>query len=93
MDYGTCKAGLAALHKGPAQQYAPRVRVNVVLPGPIWTQTWTRPGGIVDQLVESYGVDKDAALKRFLKDRRHAAGIGRTRGPTPSHKPSLFAAG
>jgi NAD(P)-dependent dehydrogenase (short-subunit alcohol dehydrogenase family) len=76
MDYGTCKAGLLYFTKALAMQYAPRVRVNAVLPGPIWTQMWTRPGGIVDQLVESYGVDKDAALKRFLEDRHMPLGIG-----------------
>src|ERR1700734_1659875 len=57
MDYGTCKAGLLYFTKALALQYAARVRVNAVLPGPIWTQMWTRPGGIFDQLVESYGVD------------------------------------
>lgn len=76
MDYGVCKAGLLYLTKALAIQYAPRVRVNAILPGPIWTQMWTRPGGIVDQLVESYGVDKDAALKRFLEDRYMPLGIG-----------------
>lgn len=76
MDYGTCKAGLLYFTKALAVQYAPRVRVNAVLPGPIWTQMWTRPGGIVDQLVESYGVDRDAALKRFLEDRYLPLGIG-----------------
>lgn len=76
MDYGTCKAGLLYFTKALAVQYAPRVRVNAVLPGPIWTQMWTRPGGIVDQLVESYGLDRDAALKRFLEDRYMPLGIG-----------------
>ena len=76
MDYGTFKAGLLYLTKALAIQYAPRVRVNAVLPGPIWTQMWTRPGGIVDQLVESYGVDKEAALQRFLEDRYLPLGIG-----------------
>jgi NAD(P)-dependent dehydrogenase (short-subunit alcohol dehydrogenase family) len=76
MDYGTYKAGLLYFSKALAIQYAARVRVNSVLPGPIWTQMWTRPGGIVDQLVESYGVDKDAALKRFLEDRYMPLGIG-----------------
>ena len=51
MDYGACKAGLLYLTKALAKQYAPRVRVNAVLPGPIWSRMWTRPGGIVDQLV------------------------------------------
>jgi NAD(P)-dependent dehydrogenase (short-subunit alcohol dehydrogenase family) len=76
MDYGTFKAGLLYFTKALAVQYAPRVRVNAILPGPIWTQMWTRPGGIVDQLVASYGVDKDAALKRFLEDRYLPLGIG-----------------
>lgn len=76
MDYGTCKAGLLYLTKALAVQYAPRVRVNAVLPGPIWTQMWTRPGGIVDQLVAAYGVDKEAALQRFLKERYMPLGIG-----------------
>lgn len=77
MDYGVCKAGLLYLTKALAKQYAPHVRVNAVLPGPVWTRMWTRPGGIVDQLVQSYGVaDRDAAVKRFLEDRYLPLGIG-----------------
>jgi len=76
MDYGTCKAGLLYFTKALAVQYAPKVRVNAVLPGPIWTQMWSRPGGIVDQLVESYGLDREAALKKFLQDRYMPLGIG-----------------
>jgi NAD(P)-dependent dehydrogenase (short-subunit alcohol dehydrogenase family) len=37
---------------------------------------WSRPGGIVDQLVESYGLDREAALKKFLQDRYMPLGIG-----------------
>jgi NAD(P)-dependent dehydrogenase (short-subunit alcohol dehydrogenase family) len=76
MDYGACKAALLYLTKALAAQYAPRVRVNAVLPGPIWTRMWTRPGGIVDQLVASYGVDREAAVKRFLEERHMPLGIG-----------------
>jgi NAD(P)-dependent dehydrogenase (short-subunit alcohol dehydrogenase family) len=77
MDYGVCKAGLLYLTKALAKQYAPQVRVNAVLPGPVWTRMWTRPGGIVDQLVVHYGVaDKEAAVKRFLEDRYLPLGIG-----------------
>jgi NAD(P)-dependent dehydrogenase (short-subunit alcohol dehydrogenase family) len=76
MDYGVCKAGLLYLTKALAKQYAPRVRVNAVLPGPIWTRMWTRPGGIVDQLAAHYGIGKDAAVERFLEDRYMPLGIG-----------------
>ena len=76
MDYGTCKAGLLYLTKALAKQYAPKVRVNTVLPGPIWSRMWTRPGGIVDHLVEQYGLDRDASVKRFLEDRQMPMGIG-----------------
>jgi NAD(P)-dependent dehydrogenase (short-subunit alcohol dehydrogenase family) len=77
MDYGSFKAALLYLNKALAKQYAPRVRVNTVLPGPIWSRMWTRPGGIVDQLVEHYGgVDREAAVERFLQDRQMPMGIG-----------------
>jgi NAD(P)-dependent dehydrogenase (short-subunit alcohol dehydrogenase family) len=75
-EYGTCKAGLLYLTKALAKQYAPKVRVNSVLPGPIWSRMWTRPGGIVDQLVAHYGTDRDTAVKRFLEDRQMPMGIG-----------------
>jgi NAD(P)-dependent dehydrogenase (short-subunit alcohol dehydrogenase family) len=76
MDYGACKAELLYVTKALAKQYAPRIRITAVLPGPIWSRMWTRPGGIVDQLVADYGVDREAAVKRFLEDRRMPMGIG-----------------
>jgi NAD(P)-dependent dehydrogenase (short-subunit alcohol dehydrogenase family) len=76
VDYGACKAGLLYLTKALAKQYAPTIRVNTVLPGPIWSRMWTRPGGLVDQLVEHYGLDRDASVKKFLEDRQMPMGIG-----------------
>jgi len=76
MDYGACKAGLLYITKALAKQYAPKVRVNTVLPGPIWSRMWTREGGIVDQLMQHYGLDRDASVKKFLEDRQMPMGIG-----------------
>lgn len=76
MDYGVCKAGVLHLTKALAMQYAPRVRVNVVSPGPIWTRLWSRPGGMADRLAEQYGVDRESAVQQFLKDRYMPLGIG-----------------
>ena len=76
MDYGACKASLLYITKALAKEYAPSVRVNTVLPGPIWSRMWTRPGGIVDQLMQQYGLDRDAAVKKFLDDRQMPMGIG-----------------
>jgi NAD(P)-dependent dehydrogenase (short-subunit alcohol dehydrogenase family) len=75
-DYGAFKAGILYLTKALAKQYAPAVRVNVVSPGPIWSRMWTRPGGIVDQLKAQYGLDQDAAVKRFTSERHMPLGIG-----------------
>jgi NAD(P)-dependent dehydrogenase (short-subunit alcohol dehydrogenase family) len=76
LDYGSCKAGLLYITKALAKQYAPTVRINTVLPGPIWSRMWTRPGGIVDQLVDHYKMDRDNAVKQFLHDRQMPMGIG-----------------
>jgi NAD(P)-dependent dehydrogenase (short-subunit alcohol dehydrogenase family) len=76
MHYGACKAGLLYLTKALAKEYAPKVRVNSVLPGPIWSRMWTREGGIVDQLMAHYGLDRDASVKKFLEDRQMPMGIG-----------------
>lgn len=76
VDYGAFKAGLLYLTKALAKQYAPAVRVNAVLPGPIWSRMWTRPGGLVDQITAHYGLDRDASVKRFLDDRQMPMGIG-----------------
>lgn len=41
---------------------------------------WTRPGGIVDQLVSHYGTGKETAVKRFLAERYMPLGIGQPAG-------------
>src|SRR5205807_2457311 len=67
---GTIAADLATA------EGARRARVNAVLPGPVWTRMWTREGGIADQLAAHYGVDREAAVARFLEDRQLPMGIG-----------------
>jgi NAD(P)-dependent dehydrogenase (short-subunit alcohol dehydrogenase family) len=76
MDYGACKASVLYITKALAKEYAPKVRVNTVLPGPIWSRMWTREGGLVDQLMAHYKLDRDAAVKRFLEERQMPMGIG-----------------
>lgn len=76
MEYGVAKAGLLYLTKALAKEFAPNVRINAVCPGPIWTRLWSRPGGIVDQLAHKYGLDRDAALEKYLQDRHLPLGMG-----------------
>ena len=76
MDYGACKASLLYITKALAKEYATKVRINAVLPGPIWSRMWTREGGIVDQLMQHYGLDREASVKKFLEDRQMPLGIG-----------------
>ena len=76
MDYGAFKSALLYITKALAKEYAPRVRVNAVSPGPVWTRLWSRPGGVADTLAAQYGVDRDAAVARFLKDRYLPLGMG-----------------
>jgi NAD(P)-dependent dehydrogenase (short-subunit alcohol dehydrogenase family) len=76
MDYGACKASVLYISKALAKEYAPKVRVNTVLPGPIWSRMWTREGGLVDQLMAHYKLDREAAVKKFLEERQMPMGIG-----------------
>ena len=74
-DYGSCKAALLYLTKALSKQYGGRPRINVIAPGPVWTAMFYRPGGIIDQVAEQHGVDRDTALKRFLEDRQMPMGM------------------
>jgi len=74
-DYGACKAALLYLTKALSKQYGGRPRINAISPGPVWTAMFYRPGGIIDQVAAQYGVDRDAAKKRFLEDRQMPMGM------------------
>ena len=75
IDYGSMKSAILHLSKALSLKYAPAVRVNSVLPGPVWTGLWSRPGGIADKLAELYGTDRDAAVEHYLKDRQLTLGL------------------
>ncbi len=74
VEYGAMKAALLHLTKNLAMHYAP-LRINAILPGPVWTPLWSGPGGLVDQLSEKYQLDRESALQQYLKDRHMPLGI------------------
>ena len=74
VEYGAMKAALLHVTKNLALHHPP-LRVNAVLPGPVWTPLWTDPGGLVDQLAERYGTDRVTAVDRYLRDRQLPLGI------------------
>ena len=75
IDYGVTKSAVLHLSKALSLKYAPGVRVNSVLPGPVWTGLWSRPGGIADRLAEMYGTERDAAVEQYLRDRKLTLGL------------------
>ena len=76
IDYGLFKIGVLHLTKSLAKAYAPKVRVNAVSPGPVWTGLFSRPGGIADQIAAQFGLDREGAVKKFLEDRYMPLGFG-----------------
>lgn len=75
-DYGAFKAALLSLSKSLALEYAPDVRVNAICAGPVWTDLWTKPGGVVDNVAEMYGLPREEAIEKYLGERRLPLGIG-----------------
>jgi len=76
IDYGLFKIGVLHLTKSLAKAYAPKVRVNAVSPGPVWTGLFSLPGGIADQIGAQFGLDREGAVKKFLEDRYMPLGFG-----------------
>lgn len=79
VDYQAAKAALVNFSKTTAMTYAPKVRVNNVAPGPIWTPLWTRPGGYLEIIEGVYGEKGEAAVQALIDDR----GIPLARMGTP----------
>jgi NAD(P)-dependent dehydrogenase (short-subunit alcohol dehydrogenase family) len=76
IEYATAKVALVGLTKMLSLAYAPAVRVNALCPGPIWTDLWTKPGGVADGLSEAYGLPRDQAVQKFISERHLPLGIG-----------------
>jgi 3-oxoacyl-[acyl-carrier protein] reductase len=72
-DYSVAKAAELSLSRLFADRYAERgVLVNAVCPGPVKSEMWMAPGGLLDQTIESGGGSREEALR--------AVGAGRPIG-------------
>ena len=66
-DYNVSKAALGALTKVIAEQYGPHgVRAITVGPGPVATQVWTSPDGLIARLARSQGTDHQAFASQLM---------------------------
>ncbi|GAB3682780.1 SDR family NAD(P)-dependent oxidoreductase [Angustibacter aerolatus] len=70
VDYAASKAAVLALTKGLARAEGPRIRVNAVAPGPIWTPFWTKPGGFADNLAVVHGLPPQEAVEHEMSLRQ-----------------------
>lgn len=63
MDYSASKAAVLALTKGLARSEAPRIRVNAVAPGPVWTPFWSKPGGFAETMGQFHKMPPKEAVE------------------------------
>jgi 3-oxoacyl-[acyl-carrier protein] reductase len=76
--YSVSKAGQLSLSRAYADAYARHgVLVNAVTPGPVASELWLEPGGLVDQTVAARGGTREEVLADA------AAGVPRRRLATP----------
>jgi NAD(P)-dependent dehydrogenase (short-subunit alcohol dehydrogenase family) len=70
LDYACLKAALLVLTKGLARAEGPKIRINAVAPGPIWTPLWTSPGGLAEGFSEVHKLPLKEAVERELTLRK-----------------------
>jgi len=70
VDYSASKAAVLALTKGLARSEGPKIRVNAVAPGPIWTPFWTKPGGFADTFATFHKMPPQQAVEHELSLRQ-----------------------
>lgn len=69
-DYSVSKAAVLAFTKGLARSEGPKIRVNAVAPGPIWTPFWTKPGGFADTFAQFHNMPQKEAVEHELSLRQ-----------------------
>lgn len=69
-DYAAMKSAMLALTKSLARAEAPKIRVNAVAPGPIWSTFWSRPGGFAEGLSSIYNMPPRQAVDHEMKLRK-----------------------
>lgn len=69
-DYAAMKAAMLALTKSLARAEAPKIRINAVAPGPIWSTFWSRPGGFAEGLASIYNMPPRQAVDHEMKLRK-----------------------
>src|SRR5712692_867155 len=70
LHYSTSKSSVVHVTQGLATYLGQfNIRVVAVAPGPTRTAIWTRRGGLMDFYAEKYGLPREEALERELRNR------------------------
>ena len=70
VDYSVSKAAVLALTKGLARSEGPKIRVNAVAPGPVWTPFWTKPGGFAETMGQYHKMPPQQAVEHEMSLRQ-----------------------